>query len=137
MKTIILVVFSALTISVTLSGQPDLYKYQFKNPLADNILSIDISGSSLINRYSDISQKIDLSGYNNQHPDLGLKQFPRVYRHYPDSAGVEEFPGSSRFYAKWPRKNFYSYEKSFIMEPDTTVKYYLIIRDPIHHKTIK
>jgi len=50
------------------------------------------------------------------------------------SRSEEMYPGSSVFYAKKPLPHPYGYEKSFILKPDTSVKYYLIIKDPITHK---
>jgi hypothetical protein len=42
----------------------------------------------------------------------------------------------NRFYAKKPYMAC-PYEKSFIIKPDTTVKYYLIIKDPVSKRITK
>jgi hypothetical protein len=50
-----------------------------------------------------------------------------------DFAEAEKFPGASRFYAKNPNLLSSPYEKSFILKPDTSIKSYLIIIDPVPH----
>lgn len=137
MKTMTLIMFSIWLISIPLSGQTDLYKYHFKDLISDTTFSNSLSDNHCINKDFKIIQKNELFGDKKriQNPDLGLKHFPPANlktRRYPDLKIAEEYPGSSRFYAKRPYLNFYAYEKSFIIKPDTTVKYYLIIKDPFH-----
>lgn len=72
-------------------------------------------------------------------PDLDPKRFyhksPRVVIPYGERP-EERYPGSERFYAKRPFL-FSPYRKPFVLKPDSTVKYYLIIKDPITHRVIK
>jgi hypothetical protein len=56
---------------------------------------------------------------------------------YSDLIVAEEFPGSSRYFAKWPKLSSSAYEKSFLVKPDSALKYYLIIKDPDLHPDTK
>lgn len=69
---------------------------------------------------------------------------PDLKKQFPDSMMMKvtpdvryQFPGSSRFYRKWPQTKTLPYERSFFVRPDTTVKYYLIIKDPLTNKVTK
>jgi hypothetical protein len=65
-------------------------------------------------------------------PDLSQKRFriesPGIKNSF-DKLLAERFPGSEKFYAKRPYL-IYPYEIPFIRKPDTTAKYYLIIKEP-------
>jgi len=52
-------------------------------------------------------------------------------------ANAEEYPGSSIYYAKRPSQLQMTNEKFFIIKPDTTLKYYLVVKDPIRHTYTK
>jgi hypothetical protein len=138
MKTTILTVFSGLMITLTLAGQTNKSKYQFKEMKADTALSNSISDYS----QTSVNKKTDLFSKkkSDQNFNLGQKRYPpdrKINRPHADSLLAEEYPGSSRYYAKWPFKTPPTYEKSFIIKPDTSVKYYLIIKDPINHTVTK
>jgi len=83
-----------------------------------------------------------LSGQTDKQSD---KLPPDLKKQFSDSLKLKitpdtknQFPGSSQFYKKWPPvKQYYSYEKSFIVKPDTSVKYFLMIKDPLTHKVSK
>lgn len=135
MKTTILLVFSLLLVSGSLMGQINKSKY------ADGIRNRDYSVSKSFYDHHQIDPNMILitkpdfltvkKSYRVALNNDSLFQDLNTIGRYPDFHLAEEYPGSSRFYAKWPHLNPLQYEKSFIIKPDKTVKYYLIIKDPI------
>lgn len=117
MKTTILVLSALLSTSLFLQAQ-DLNE---KLTPGDSIEFQD-----LLKKFSD--------------KDLELKVFPEsknrdllseyIKKFDTDSELKEQYPGASRYYAKRPVFSSYG---NFIAEPDTTVKYYLIIKDPLRN----
>ena len=147
MKTSILLVLFLLIIPGSLIGQTDKFKYKILDLKEDFSLSNDLHKNLQIDinlntiNYNDLPAKIKsqrptvIKSHSLKLSQDSLFRDHLKIRHYPDSVIAEEYPGSSRFYAKSYIKP-YPYEKSFIIKPDTTVKYYLIIKDPILHKII-
>lgn len=69
-------------------------------------------------------------------PELSDRQFA-LKTPDEDSILTQQYPGASRYYA---RSRIYGdpfHEKSFVMKPDTSVKYYLIIKDPLRNTVTK
>lgn len=69
-------------------------------------------------------------------PDIDPKRFfhePPTTVIPPGERPGEKYPGSERFYARRPFL-FSPYRKPFILKPDSSVKYYLIIKDPLTHR---
>lgn len=79
-------------------------------------------------------------------PEIDRKFLPgneRIFRQIPGMQEFDnqqpgsEFPGSSRFYARRPYLHINPGSRNFIMKPDSSVKYYLIIKDPLRHTVTK
>lgn len=52
--------------------------------------------------------------------------------------GREQYPGSSRYYAEIPYlKKILSEDNAFVRKPDTSAKYYLIVKNPLNQKVYK
>lgn len=122
MKTIILIVSALLSSSVILNGQ-DLKKQE--NPPVDRELQ------DLLEKFDHKKGEFKAIVPDLKKPDL-LDEFNKRFN--PDSTLTEQFPGASRYYAKRPVLAPYG---KFIIEPDTSVKYYLIIVDPLRHTVTK
>ena len=145
MKTSILLVLFLFIIPGSLIGQTGKFKYKILDLKKDFPLSNDLNKNFQLDihlnafNYNDLPAKIKsqkptvIKSHSTKLSQDSLFRDHLKIRHYPDSVIVEEYPGSSKFYAKSYIKP-YPYEKSFIIKPDTTVKYYLIIKDPILHK---
>ena len=141
MKTKSLLVISILLICISGNAQTGRYKYQFRNQITDSVHSGPSGDYGLIYDFLRKAEK-DLSGQQKVNPEFDLTpkhiQSDTIIRRRNYSAHViEEYPGSSKFYAKRGFGKNYIFEKSFIKKPDTTVKYYLIIEDPISHRIIR
>lgn len=116
MKTIILVL-SALLFSLLLNGQENIEKkYTWDS----------IEFHELLKKFNDKEQELKVSP-EQKNRDL-LTEYLRKFD--TDPTLTEQYPGASRYYAKRPV--FAPYGK-FIIEPDTSVKYYLIIKDPLRN----
>lgn len=117
MKTIILVLSALLSTSLLLEAQ-DLNEKL--NP-GDSIEFQD-----LIKKFND--KNLELKVFpGNKNRDL-LSEYIKKFD--TDSELKEQYPGASRYYAKIPVFSPYG---NFIIEPDTTVKYFLIIKDPLRN----
>ena len=122
MKTIILIVFSDLMITLTLAGQANKSKYQFKEMKADTALSYSISDYSQTSDNNIINKRTDLfsTKRNDLNFDSGQKPFTpdrKINRPHTDSLLAEEYPGSLRYYAMWTFKTPVTYEKSLLLNP--------------------
>lgn len=87
--------------------------------------------------------KLQKSGYDHNVYATHYKLKHKDARSIPDSVNIcrieinklqkkgedrsLSFPGASRHYAKFNFDNLYSYSDSFILKPDTSKKYYLLI----------
>jgi hypothetical protein len=137
MKTTILLMFSFIFITGSLFGQKDKHNYidsdirkQFfpiTNPNSPRLRKPDLN---LPNKFEGPTLK-DLDRFT-LYQDSSTIRYDTVSL-YSDFVVVEDFPGASRFYAKRPYFISSPYERSFILKPDTTVKHYLIIKDPVLH----
>lgn len=117
MKTIILILSAFLFSSLFLEAQDITQKKSFWD---------STEFRDLIKKFNDKNQ--DLKVFPEQkNRDLFSEYLKRFNS---DSALTEQYPGASRYYAKRPV--FSPYGK-FIVEPDTSVKYYLIIKDPLRN----
>ncbi|HLN56195.1 MAG TPA: hypothetical protein VK207_09395 [Bacteroidales bacterium] len=127
MKTIIFFVFSLFLIPVAATAQ--------KNP----------EYKSNEKELRDLFEK-----YNSQDtlfrlvPELKIPSIPELFNKkyalkVPDeySTLTQQYPGASRYYAKSKVAGDTFHEKSFVKEPDTTAKYYLIIKDPLRNTVTK
>lgn len=141
MKPTILLMFSLFLITRSLLGQIDKFNYidsdikkqffhiikpdspRFSRPKLNVPKNLDSPTKNNLNRF-------------NLYLDSSFHDSCKV-RHYSDFVVAEKYPGSSRFYAKMPSLNLNTYGKSFIIKPDSSAKYYLIIKDPIPHTIIK
>lgn len=125
MKTRIFLMFLLLFPALIMSAQKDLPEFR-GNQRQDTTLQ------DRINRKSDLFRYKEFTPHFNLKPGKDFQQNNRR----PHSPGAEEYPGSSRYYAPRISPYPFSYEESFIIKPDTTAKYYLIIKDPLQ-KTIR
>lgn len=122
MKTIILFVFSFFLIPVAATAQ--------KNP---EYKSNEKELRDLFEKYNRQDTSFRLV------PELKIPSTPDFSQNYdlkaPDeySALTQQYPGASRYYAKSKIYGDPFHEKSFVKEPDTTAKYYLIIKDPLRN----
>ena len=137
MKTTTLLMFSFLFITGSLLGQKNKLNY-IDSDIRKQFFPITNPNSSRF-RKPDLNspKKFDSPTLRNLdrfklYKDSSSIKYDTV-RLYSDFVVVEEFPGASRFYAKRPNLISSPYEKSFIIKPDTTVKHYLIIKDPVLH----
>ena len=68
---------------------------------------------------------------NQKDRDM-ISEFDKRFNN--DSTLTEQYPGASRYFAKRPTFAPYG---NFILEPDTSVKYFLIIKDPLRNTVRK
>jgi hypothetical protein len=136
MRTTIILMFSLFLSTVSLFGQKEKFNY----------IDSDTKGEILKTEpYNPYLKKPDINLIRRFDSPI-LRNLDR-FRLYQDASTVnydtvkctsdiveaEKFPGASRFYAKNPNLLSSPYEKSFILHPDTSIKSYLIIIDPIPH----
>ena len=135
MKPALLTSILLILITGSLSGQANRYSF------TDTILKRDIPYSDSKFPDSSLNQEfnnIDLfSGKNRNHlfdynQDNRYREFHKI-RRLPDFENDGEYPGSSRYYGKMPLLVPGKGENSFIKIPDASAKYYLVIKDPVHH----
>jgi hypothetical protein len=141
MKAIVFLSFSLFFIFGTLTGQTE----KFKDPDGLTYKHIEPFPKP------DLPQlgKPDFNMHRNYElppliaPD-GISKFHNYYSLNHDSIVVQsesplydEFPGASVYYAKKPDFNSGQYDNYFIIKPETTVKYYLIVKDPTPARAIK
>jgi hypothetical protein len=132
MKTIALLIVCGVIFTLNLTGQIK----KNRNPLYDQGNdSLKIAPYFEDHGYSKFYKKFDLPDNIIINPDLNFwgKNFkiesPEIKRSY-DKTFSEKFPGSNKFYAKRPYL-INPDDKFFIKKPDTSARYYLIIKDPI------
>jgi hypothetical protein len=127
MKTLFSLLFLLCIASLNLSGQGDSIFKNHNRPFPDSIFSdkrfFDLSDSLYLH-----SQKVinPVPGISNRHFNIVIPEIKDPY----DKIMSERFPGSDRYYAKRPELISHDIN-SFNKKPDTTVKYYLIIRNPV------
>jgi hypothetical protein len=138
MKTIALMIVCGVIFTINLAGQNDKNRNPFNNQKND---SLRIAPYFDDHTYSKLYKKFDLPDNITISPgwDLEKKHFnieSSTIKPSNDKLLAEKFPGSDRFYAK--RGYVYNpADKSFIIIPDTTVKYYLIIKFPLNLRMYK
>ena len=143
MKTTILLMFSLFLITKSLLGQIDKFNYidsdirkqffpmrnikpdspRFSRPKLNVPKNLNNPTKNNLNRF-------------NLYLDSSFNDSCTIKR-CSDFVVAEKYPGSSRFYAKMSSLNLNTYGKFFIINPDSSAKYYLIIKDPIPHTIIK
>jgi hypothetical protein len=81
--------------------------------------------------FSLFQYKMEQQSPGNPLADLRIKDFKQELNiQRPEDPRDRVFPGASKYYAINPVRS-YSYEDKFIIKPDTTNKYYLIIVNPL------
>jgi hypothetical protein len=104
----------------------------------------DQPGTDKINKYSVPAEKhnpqivpVDTlifdKRYKQDIPDYSQNELNSLLKHYREDSLNRTFPGSSRYYAKRPL-NESGYYDHFVKSPDTSAKYYLIIKNPLTNK---
>jgi hypothetical protein len=122
MKTTIFLGFIFLSICGSLNGQ--IKKFDF----------IDSPIRPLRKTPDDILHKryeLPIIKYPDRfkfHDFLAIK--PESLKLYSDLIVTEEYPGSSQYFAKSPNLSSSPYENTFFIKPDSTLKLFLIIKDP-------
>jgi hypothetical protein len=141
MKTTILLMVSLFLFSGNILGQNDKFSFLEKNIKKDLNIANNLSNFRQIDTTFKLIPNHDLFHKGNSqrfdlNPDMIIQHRLEIYpsRSY---AYTEEYPGSSIYYAKRPSLLQVPNEKFFIIKPDTTAKYYLIIKDPLSHMIIK
>lgn len=119
MKTIILFVISILCSASILQSQV---------PEKKDTLSSEMQ--ELLKKFKHGDREFRLVP-NEKNRDM-INEFNKRFNN--DSTLTEHYPGASRYYAKRP---VYAPYGNFILEPDTSVKYYLIIKDPLRNTVRK
>jgi hypothetical protein len=137
MKTTILVAFSFLFLLQSLAGQKfTITDKKLKNSFDVNIIK-SFSGDT------DTSLKLNLSPFGFQRSGKSdCYAFPDSFvvimqesSHNRKNNNAEEYPGSSIYYAKRHSVMERTYEKSFIIQPDTESKYFLLVKNPLDHRS--
>jgi hypothetical protein len=132
MKTAILLVFSFFLFTLSLHGQK--FSYKSNSLIKDSKLTNNYSGFSKTDTTLKLFPNLDLFHRRNNrnfdlHHDKAFEDFV-IVKGDPPYAFPEEFPGSSKYYAKSPSLLQAAGENHFIVKPDTSSKYYLMIIDP-------
>ena len=137
MKTTILLMFSFIFIAGSVFGQKDKINF-IDSDIRKQFFPITNPDRSRLRR-PDLNspKKIDRQTLRNLdrfilYQDSSSIKYDTL-RLSSEYTVAEEFPGASRFYAKRPYLISSHNEKSFVIKPDTTIKHYLIIMDPILH----
>jgi hypothetical protein len=119
MKTIILIISGLFSI-FNAYGQADPLK-----PKTEPKLDFRLDTA-----FSLFQHKMDQQSPGNPFADFGIKDLEQELNiQRRDDPRDRVFPGASKYYAINPVRS-YSYENKFIIKPDTTNKYYLIIVNP-------
>ena len=133
--------FSLFLFSGAIFGQNGKFGFLDRNTNKDfnitnrqsNFSQIDTTFKLIPNH--DLFHKRDSKRFD-LNPDM-IIQRPLGINHSQSYAYAEEYPGSSIYYAMRPSLLQMPNEKYFIIKPDTTAKYYLIIKDPLSHMIIR
>jgi hypothetical protein len=132
MKTTILLVFLFILITKSTYGQ----KFSFENSsiIKSAEITKSFSGYGKTDTILKLFPNLDLFHRRNKRNfdldnDRSIEDF-EIVKNNPPYAVAEEFPGSSKFYAKRPSLSHIPGEENFILKPDTASKYYLLIREP-------
>lgn len=133
MKALLISLFIITFLSKGLEGQ---------NKTAKDTVIIDkrfrqfVPQISPYDKSKEFFQRIDTiisDKYFRQHiPEFMPGGEYRVITEMLSDTTFNQFPGSSRYYAKRPE--LIPSDKHFIMNPDTSSKYFLIIKDPLTNK---
>jgi hypothetical protein len=141
MKIINLFFIILLLLPASLTGQDYLHKPECNDLRNHNISPGDIIGDLPIDRENLIdpgffSDSLLMRKPGKDYDDL-INRFPsgKLYPRFRIAEDLEVYPGAPRFYSK-RRMTPSPYEKSFIIKPDQSVKYYLIVKDPVTHRRI-
>lgn len=126
MKTYVFVVFMIFTYSYVF-GQKSYRREQFKKdtvnvPIQDNRRGISRDRNSIPK----------LNPFRNQEQLRAEKDF----REY-DSLVARLYPGANRYYGRKSYLQEFTYKKSFIFEPGSDGRQFLIIKDPIRNTVRK
>ena len=141
MKTTILLMFSLLFFTGSILGQNGNYSFLDRDIRNDLNIANNLSNFRQIDTTFKLIPNNDLfHKSNSQIFDLNsdmIIQHDLEINHSRRYAYAEEYPGSSIYYAKRPSLLQMPNERYFIIKPDTTEKYYLILKDPLSLKIIK
>jgi hypothetical protein len=142
MKALIFLMLLLLNTTGLIMGQTNIATYQKRDINPDTVFSHHPElNLEMNNHYSDnkktgvfIEKKFDhLFDFKPDHMTRGHLRLKR----YPDFVVVEEYPGSSRYYGNMPVIIPDKKGKLLIKKPDNINKYFLIIKDPVHHTIVR
>jgi hypothetical protein len=141
MKTTILLMFSLIFMTGSLSGQKNRFKFIDSEIHKQFVPITDPSDLQLRKPEYNPSKKsenmrIDDPERFTLFQDSLLRQRYAI-RQRTLSHTEEEFPGALRFYGFPPEKNRDTNGNFMIIKPDTDSKYFLIIKDPINNTITK
>jgi hypothetical protein len=141
MKTTIFLMFSLFLFTNSIRGQNGKFGFLDRDVKKDFNIANNLSDFRRIDTTFKLIPNDDLlHKRNSQRFDLNPDKIDQEHleiNHSRSYACAEEYPGSSIYYAKRPSLLQMPNEKFFIIKPDTTEKYYLIIKDPLSHMITK
>jgi hypothetical protein len=133
MKAIFFSLFLSVIFSNVIAGQNGFIKDPFDKYFRQEMpkVSVPENGSNYLNKDTIATDKY----FRQQIPEFIPKGEYKVFTdQFPDTT-YNPFPGSSRYYAQRPELvPSYSH---FIVKPDTSSKYFLIIKNPLTNKISK
>jgi hypothetical protein len=141
MKTTILLMFSLILLTGSLSGQKTRFNFIDSEIDKKSVPIPDPFDLQLRKPEFNPSKKSDDLITNDPErffllqDSLLRRRF--AIRQHSSSAAEEEFPGALRFYGYPPEKNQKINGNLMIIRPDTDSKYFLIIKYPINNTITK
>jgi hypothetical protein len=141
MKTSIFLIFIYFFLTNEIIGQTKKFNYidsEIKRiyPSSDNRFKNSRINSHLyLKRLSDFPCLIDTGNFLID--SIGLIRYHKKLNRYHSNKTSELFPGSSKYYAINPSILSSPYSTFFITKPDTSVKHFLIVQDPLKNTVTK
>jgi hypothetical protein len=131
MKTSILMTFSILIITTSLTGQTKSFKYQFEHKNPGPATSNSPLPPCQVNNLNGHFKPENIEKSSNMIADFHQNSFVQVpykYEPYSKNPIPERGPNTHRFNGNMPYIKPGPHWNMPIKQPDTTVKYYLIIK---------
>ncbi len=134
----IFVIFMQLTFTLKAYSQEESVKDSvIKRPVTDSLISTPKLGPDFNLRRNFDMPDIPEIDRRFLPGNEGINRGLPAMREFEDHMSERQFPGSSRFYARRPYLYSNPGSGDFIRKPDSSVKYYLIIMDPLRHTVTK
>ena len=137
MKTTSLLIFSLFLITGSLFGQMEKFNLIDSDIRKQFFPIIELDSSHIRMPNFNLSRKFDYTGIMHQNRFYLLIDTSTItldtIKLFSDFVIAEEIPGASKYYGYPFVIRPDTRGKILIKKPDTTSKYYLIIKDPIRH----